>query len=175
MILDLAQRRPEILKKALVVDALPFLGGMQDPQATAESVRPMAARVRDTMMAAKVSATAASLEPQMRGMSKDAATRTLVAEWGAASDRAVVARMLYEDMVLDLRPRLEEIRTPILLLYPDNAPLNVPRGTMERLYPALYAAAPTVAPKLVADSQHFIMLDQPEAFSVALDEFLSRP
>ncbi|WP_334163549.1 alpha/beta fold hydrolase [Phenylobacterium sp.] len=175
MILDLAQRRPEVLKKALVVDALPFLGGMQDPKATAESVKPMAARMRDAMISAKSSATAANLEPQMRGMSKDAATRTLVAEWGAASDRKVVARMMYEDMVLDLRPRLGEIRTPILLLYPDNTPLNVPSGMMEKLYPALYAAAPTVTPKPVADSQHFVMLDQPEAFAAALEEFLSRP
>jgi len=173
-LLYLAEKHPEHLRKVLIVDALPFFGAMQNPNATVESVRPMAAKMRDAMSAASGPASAASLEPQMRAMSKDPATVSLVAAWGAASDRTVVGRAMYDDMTLDLRPGLAAIRTPIVLLYPDNVPLKVPAGLMERVYPAVYAPATTVKTRLVADSQHFIMLDQPQAFADALDAFLAQ-
>jgi pimeloyl-[acyl-carrier protein] methyl ester esterase len=171
----LAEHHPDHYKKALVVDALPFFGGMQDPKATADSVRPQAQKIIDATAAAGAKpATAESLEPQMRAMSKDAATRHMVAEWGAVSDRNVVAHAMYDDLTLDLRAGLPAIRTPIVLVYPDNTPLGAPAGTMEKIYPALYAPAATVKPVLVANSLHFVMLDQPEAFNAALDAFLAQ-
>ena len=171
--LYLAETHPEHFRKVLIVDALPFFGGMQSLAATVDSVRPGAARLRDTMLANTAPVTAESLAPQMRMMSKDPATQRMVAEWGAVSDRSVVARAMYDDMVLDLRPGLPTLRTPTVLLYPDNAPLGVPAGMMEKLYPRLYAPAASVKPKLVADSQHFIMLDQAQAFARELDAFLA--
>ena len=171
--LYLAEKHPEHLKKVLIVDALPFFGGMMDPKATADSIRPMAAKMRDGMAANTKPATAADLLPQMKSMSKDPATQMLVSEWGAISDRTVVGRAMYDDLTLDLREGLSAIKTPITLLYPDNAPLGVPAGMMEKIYPALYAPAPTVKTVLVKDSQHFIMLDQPKVFADALDAFLA--
>ena len=173
MLLYLAQKHPEHLRALFIVDALPFLGGMRDPNATADSVRPQAERMRDAMLAGG-QPTAAQLEPQMRGMSKDPASRQTIAEWGAASDRTVVARAYYEDMILDLRPGLAAIRTPTVLLHPDNTPLGVPAGTMETVYRGLYAPAPAIAVKIAADSQHFVMLDQPETFARELDLFLAQ-
>jgi pimeloyl-[acyl-carrier protein] methyl ester esterase len=172
-LLYLAETHPEHLKKVLIVDALPFFGGMRDPKATADSVRPAAAKMRDAMSASMAPVTAASLEPQMRAMSKDPATQHLIAEWGAVSDRSVVARAMYDDLTLDLRPQLASITTPITLLYPDNTPLGAPAGMMEKVYPALYAPAASVKTQVVASSQHFIMLDQPQAFDAALDAFLA--
>ncbi|HEV2530541.1 alpha/beta hydrolase [Phenylobacterium sp.] len=174
-LLYLAQKHPDHLRKVLIVDALPFLGAVQNPAATSDSVRPMAAKIRDGMTASAGPVTAASLEPQMKSMSKDAASVHMIAEWGAVSDRSVVGRAMYEDMTLDLRPGLASIKTPIVLLYPDNVPLGVPAGMMQKVYPMVYAPAPTVTPKLVANSQHFIMLDQPQAFAEALDAFLATP
>ena len=53
MTLYLAEHHPEHLKKALMVDSLPFLGGMQgrpNPGGDlVESVRPIAAQMRDAM------------------------------------------------------------------------------------------------------------------------------
>jgi pimeloyl-[acyl-carrier protein] methyl ester esterase len=172
--LYLAEKHGDHLKKALMVDALPFLGGMQNPTATVDSVRPQAEKMRDAMLAAKGQATAAQLEPQMSYMSKDQPTRHMVAEWGVISDRTVVARAMYEDTLLDLRPGLAAIKTPMVLVYPDNTPLGVPAGMMEKVYPAVYAPAATVKPVLVANSQHFVMLDQPAAFNTALDAFLAQ-
>ena len=172
--LYLAEKHGDHLKKGLMVDALPFFGGMQDPKATADSVRPQAEKMRDAMMTSMGQATtAAQLEPQMRAMSRDKATQHLVAEWGAVSDRTVVARAMYDDVTLDLRAGLPSIKTPMVLVYPDNAPIGTPAGMMEKIYPALYAPAPSVKTVLVKDSLHFVMLDQPEAFNAALDAFLA--
>jgi len=171
--LYLAEHHPEHLKKLFVVDALPFFGGMQSPTATVESIRPQAERQRDAMLKSAGVVTAAQLAPQMKAMSKDPATQQMIAEWGVASDRTVVARAMYDDLLLDLRPGLPAIRTPIVLLHPDNAPLGVPAGLMEKVYIGLYASAPTVTVKLAKDSQHFVMLDQPQAFADELDVFLT--
>jgi pimeloyl-ACP methyl ester carboxylesterase len=172
MSLYLAEKHPEHLKKVLIVDALPFFGGMQSPSATAESVKPGAAKMRDAMLAASGPTTKASLAPMLKAMSKDEASRDLIGDWGVLSDRTAVARAMYEDTILDLRPGLASIRTPILLLHPDNAPLGAPPGMMEKIYAALYAPAPTVKTKIVANSQHFVMFDQPQVFAAELDAFL---
>jgi pimeloyl-ACP methyl ester carboxylesterase len=175
--LYLAEKHPEHLKKALIVDALPFFGAMmsQQPGATVETVKPMAQKMRDAMMEGTGQATAAQLEPQMRSMSKLPDAVHMIAEWGAVSDRTVVARAMYDDLTLDLTPGLGSVKTPIVLLYPDNTPLKVPPGMMARVYPTVYAPAASVKTLEIKDSQHFIMLDQPQAFAAALDEFLKQP
>ena len=125
------------------------------------------------MLKSAGSMTAAQLAPQMKAMSKDPATQQMIAEWGVASDRSVVARAMYDDLLLDLRPGLPAIHTPIVLPHPDNVPLGVPAGLMEKVYIGLYASAPTVTVKLAKDSQHFVMLDQPQAFADELDAVLA--
>lgn len=175
--LYLAEHHPDHLKKAFVVDSMPFYGALfiQQPNVTVEMVKPMAEKMRDGMTAGAGKVTAAQLEPQMKGMSKDPATAHMVAEWGAASDRTVVARAMYEDMLLDLRPGLASIKTPITLIFPDNTPIGAPAGMMAKIYPALYAPAPTVKTHEVTASLHFVMFDQPQALAAALDDFLKQP
>ncbi|MGZ6040070.1 MAG: alpha/beta fold hydrolase, partial [Phenylobacterium sp.] len=170
----LAEHHPDHFRKGLAVDSLPFFGGMQDPNATADSVRPQAAKMRDAMMAGAGKTTPEQLMPQMRAMSKDPATQLMVAGWGADSDRKVVGQAMYDDLTLDLRPGLTLIRTPITLVFPDNTPLGTPAGMMARIYPALYATAPSVKPTEITNSLHFAMLDQPEAFAEKLDAFLAQ-
>jgi pimeloyl-ACP methyl ester carboxylesterase len=173
-LLYLAQKHPEHLKKALIVDALPFYSVlMAGPSATVASVQPMAARIRDGMIAAAAQpADPAALEAQMKQMSKSADTRHTIAAWGVASDRTAVARAMYDDMTLDLRPGLGKVSTPVVLLFPDYVPVGMPAGMAASMYRAQFADAKAVTPKLVADSAHFIMLDQPDAFARELDAFL---
>ena len=170
----LAEYHPDHYKKALVVDSLPFFGGMQDPKATSDSVKPVAAQMRAGMMAGAGKATPESLMPQMKAMSKDAITQLMVARWGADSDRRVVGEAMYDDLTLDLRADLPKIKTPITLVFPDDTPIGTPAGMMEKIYPALYATAPTVKTVQVANSLHFVMFDQQAAFDEKLDTFLAQ-
>lgn len=174
-VLYLAEKHPEHLKKAMMVDALPFLPQMQgNPAITVEQIQPVAARVRDGM-AAGGAGYEAGVKSAVAAMVTGAADTQMVVGWGLASDPRVVGRAYYDDFLLDLRPGLAGLRPPLTLLYPDNVPNRAPPGMMEKIYPALYAAAPSVKPVVVADAKHFIMLDQPKAFADALDAFLAQP
>ena len=87
-----------------------------------------------------------------------------------AADPRVTAEALYEDMTTDLRPDLPQIVSPITLVYP--APASGP-AMGEMLYKAAYATGPHVVLVPIADSAHFVMLDQPVSFRAALDAFLA--
>jgi pimeloyl-[acyl-carrier protein] methyl ester esterase len=173
--LYLAEKHPEHLKKAMMVDALPFLPLMQgNPAVTVEQIRPLAVRIRDGMVAGGAGYET-GVKSAVAGMVSGAADTQMVVGWGMASDPGVVGRAYYDDFLLDLRPGLAGLKTPLTLLYPDNVPNHAPPGMMEKVYPALYAAAPSVKPVVIADAKHFIMLDQPKAFADALDAFLAQP
>jgi pimeloyl-ACP methyl ester carboxylesterase len=73
---------------------------------------------------------------------------------------------MYEDMTTDLRPDMAAIQTPITLVYPAG-----PRG--DALYHAEYGKVAHMTFVPVADSAHFVMLDQPDAFRTALTAFLA--
>ena len=84
----------------------------------------------------------------------------------------VSAQTMFEDLQTDLRPGLKDIATPITVLVPWLAARGG-EAPMLDLYKREYAGAPKVSVKGVADSGHFIMLDQPEAFRAALAAFLA--
>jgi pimeloyl-ACP methyl ester carboxylesterase len=108
------------------------------------------------------------------GMVTGEADRARVARWGRASDASAVQRALADDLVLDLRPGLAGVTTPITVLYPDYAPLGVPAGATDRTYGDFFAVMPNKTLTRVDHSLHFIMFDQPDAFAADLDAFLAR-
>jgi pimeloyl-ACP methyl ester carboxylesterase len=174
IILMLAERHPEDLKRAFIVDALPFYGmAMAGPMATPASMQAGAAKARDQILNGTAEQFRASLAAQMPGMATAPDNRTMITNWGMASDPTVVARALYEDLQTDLRPDLARISTPITLLYPDYTPVGAPPGSMTQMYPPAFAKALSIKPVLVEHSVHFIMLEQPAVFDKALDEFLA--
>jgi pimeloyl-ACP methyl ester carboxylesterase len=173
MILMLAERHPEDLKKAFIVDALPFYGMARGgPAATPASVQPMAAAMRDAIQSSNDDQYRAALALQMPGMATAPENRSMILNWSMISDHSVVARAMYEDLQTDLRPDLAKITAPITLLYPDYAPVGAPPGSMKQMYPPAFAPAAKVTPVEVEHSVHFIMLEQTAVFDKALDAFL---
>jgi pimeloyl-[acyl-carrier protein] methyl ester esterase len=169
MILWLAEHHPEHLKRALIVDALPWVSQVFiSPNVTMAEATRVAERIR-TGPPQPEAAQAKMIDAMVGGD----AERAMVLGWTNASDPRVVANALADDMELDLRPGLGAVRPPITLLYPDYAPAGVPVGATDHSYGAAYTAAPTVKLKRVDHSLHFIMLDQPAAFAADLDAFLA--
>lgn len=166
-----AKDHPEDIGRLMVVDAFPFAGVMFAPTATVAMIEPQAKAIRDAMIAsyggqaddALIEATAARLALKPDSQAK-------VAAWSRASDSRVSGLALYDDLTTDLRPEMAKIATPITLVYPWSAAL--PKAQADALYHGEYAAAPNVTYVPVADSAHFVMLDQPVAFAAALDAFL---
>jgi len=171
MILYLATHHGADLKKAMVVDALPFYAVlMAGPNATADGMKPMADGIR-----AGTSKMSDQQRAQMlASMATAQSDKDTIAAWGKASDAAAVGNAMADDLTLDLRPDIAKIATPITLLQPDYAPVGAPPGSTHGMYAASYAGAPSVKVVEVANSVHFIMLDQPAAFAAALDTFLSQ-
>jgi len=169
IILYLAEQRPDHIKRALIVDALPFFGTlMGGPDATPETMKPIAEAIRTGAH----NMSPAEHQRMMATMAVSPQDKQTMEAWGRASDPSVVARATAEDMTLDLRPGLAAIRTPITLVYPDYTPLGVPAGVMDKSYRAAYAAAPHINFVGIQRSLHCVMLDQPEQFQMALDSFL---
>lgn len=171
MMLMLAERHPEDVGKAMIVDALPFFGALFGPQATAQSVAPQAAALRDGIAAmtddafrAQQTATIASL------VMTDSARPALVAD-SMASDRGVVARALYDDITTDARPALPSIGARLTIVYAVNP--GAPDSAYGALVRASYAGAVRIRFEPVEPSYHFIMLDQPDRFNGLLAAFLS--
>ncbi|MDQ3140319.1 MAG: alpha/beta hydrolase [Pseudomonadota bacterium] len=168
--LMLADRYPEAVGKLLIVDALPFYAMMMGPAATAASVGPQAAMLRDGIAAMDDAAFAAQQAQTFAMLVKTEAVRPALLAQSLASDRKVAAQAIYEVMTTDMRPKLASIETPITVAYATNA-----FATEARVGPlyASYAAAPNARIVAVEDSYHFIMQDQPERFHALLKEFLS--
>lgn len=171
MTLYLAEHHPDHLKKALIVDALPFFATVAgNPNATVESMRPIAAAIR----ANTTPDSPEKLTQRMASMATAQSNRDLIAGWSRSSDPAVLRNALADDLTLDLRPGLSAITTPLTLVYPDYVPLGAPKGATDGQYRGAYSAVPKMSFVLVTDSLHFIMLDQPKQFDAALDAFLAR-
>lgn len=172
--LYLAEHHPEHLKKVMMVDALPFYGVlMGGPTATSESIKPMAEGAKFAMMHSTPEQTAANSARVIAFMVKDPEGNKEATAWGIASDRAVVATAMTEDMQLDLRPGLPAIKTPMTLVYPFDAGAGMPLAQWDGLYQGQYAPLTSLKMVRVDDSKHFIMYDQPGKFAAALDAFLA--
>jgi pimeloyl-ACP methyl ester carboxylesterase len=169
----LAARHPDAVGKLMVVDMIPFMGGMfGGPGATAESVAPMADQIYAGMSTGPEEAYRAQSAAAVTGMIATEAARAGPLEDAATSDRQVSASAIRELIVTDLRPELAAITAPTTVLY---VKFNDPRMTPEitdGIYRASFATLPGATLKRIDDSAHFIMLDQPAVFAAEVNAFL---
>lgn len=168
----MAARHPQAVGRLMVIDALPFIGAIFNvPDAAA--ARPQAEAMRAQMLASADAAKARTATPVTSDpggiWSNTPAGRIQVANWSMKADQRVVAQAMYEDMTLDLRGELGNIAAkPFTVLYATGAG---PQATA--LWEREYKGSPaTLVP--VANSWHFIMLDQPSEFANQLKTFLNQ-
>ena len=167
-----AGRHPGLASRVMVVDMMPFMGAMfGGPNATPETLRPVAEQIRAGMATAGP-AREQILQQTIASMVKTEALRAGVLEQSRASDPATSAQGFYDLIVTDLRPDLANIQVPLLVLYvlPAGAPLTAEQ--IDQYYAASYAGAPNHQVRRIQDSYHFIMFDQPELFQRELRAFL---
>lgn len=163
----LAARHPDSVGRLMVVDALPFIGTILAPGATATSIAPRAEAMRQAIAATHGQARPVVTTDPGGIWSNTPAGRIRVANWSNAADPRVVAQAMADDMTTDTTADLGRITAkPFTVLYATGAG---PMATA--IWSRAYAGSPaTLEP--VADSYHFIMLDQPAAFAAAVERFL---
>lgn len=163
--LAIAERHPGLISKLMLVDTLPFFGVVYaGPNATPDSIRPMAMAMKAGMSGPMPEAMAQQMGAQMITAPQDVAR---VVGWMKASDPAVVGTAMTDDMLADLRPGLGGVQIPVTVLYETALGETVKAG---------YGALPAGTLVEVPGAKHFIMYDQPARFDAALDQFLqTRP
>lgn len=171
--LMLAKVRPNLISRLLIVDTLPWVGMTLAPAtATPSLIEPQAAMLRDAMRSRyEHPVTRVRHDAEMARFALQPASQKLVAEWSFDADPRVTAEAFYEDLMIDLRGDLSEMRTATMVIVP-LAGSPDERTRSERLYRTAYAALPNVEMVIINNSGHFVMLDQPEVFNAALTRFL---
>ena len=164
---------PGDVRKMVIVDTLPFYAVLFNPAATVATVQPMAAGIKAHMVTMSAEEYAAGEQTMMAGMANSEAGKKAAFDSSIASDRAVVAEALYEDLMTDMRPEVAKIETPTLVLYEYDATSKMPDPTVyEGMVQAAYQPMPHVTLVRVEGSRHFIMYDQPVVFDADLQGFL---
>ncbi len=167
----LAERHPGDLDRLMIVDSLPFYAAIVSPSITAAQAEPIAAQLRDGVIAATPAQYAAAELQTAQRLSRTPAGQALVADWGSKSDQSVAARATYDDMITDARPGLAAVQVPVTVLYAWDAPMG-PQATVDGLYSGQYQALPHRTLRRIDGSFHFIPLDQPALFADAVLAFL---
>lgn len=172
MALMLAARHPDLVGRVMIVDALPFYSLMFNPAATSETVAPQATATRNLILGQSPVQFAEFQKASIARLAKTEAVRPALVAAGIHSDRKTIADAVYEVMITDLRPELGRIRAPIEVVYAYDTLFGVPAASVDAMYRRAYAAAPDIHFTRIDDSFHFVMLDQPERFSDAVESFL---
>lgn len=176
--LRLATRHPSSLSRLIIVDALPFIGVLFDPASDAQTIIPRATQMRDAMLAGDDAAHAAGVSESLKALPEpkteaEAERNTQrITRWMLTSDRYVSAQAFYDDMLMDLRPDLAKITAPVVVFVPHHATMPYTTEQTTAFYGYQYSGTKQLRLVPIADSRHFIMYDQPQAFAAALDAAL---
>lgn len=173
--LQMAIAQPAAFERLVIVDALPFLGAVRNPAATADSVKPMAAGMRTQMLTQDEAAYRAGTLNAVKGMAHDPARVETLVAWGNASDRAVTAQAMYELMTLDLRGDLARVRAPTLVLgsWAAYAPYGATKASTLQVFQGQYAKLDGVRIELSDSGYHFLMWDDPQWLQGQVRGFLA--
>lgn len=168
--LTLAAEHPTRIERLVVVDSLPFFSLVFDPAATPERAAPQAEAMRSALLAQGAASFAEGQRTGVQSLVRDPAFHERIVEWSLASDRATFAGALHKLMTTDLRPRLAEVKVPVTIMIAANR--FAPTTLVEPLYRKAYRSLGQAEFRVIEDTYHFIMFDQPESCREALEAAL---
>jgi pimeloyl-ACP methyl ester carboxylesterase len=175
MALALAARQPASVGGVVAIDGLPVFPGTENIEPAQRQA--MAAGVKVRMAGANAQVFASQQQAYMRvagvvdmGKADDLAKLT------SRSDPASVAQYMADDLELDLRPGLQNIQAPVLVISPffepDAAQQGMTAQAKAEYYRSLLAGAPKVDVVTVTPARHFAMIDQPQHVNDAIRTYL---
>jgi pimeloyl-ACP methyl ester carboxylesterase len=178
--IDYAETHPDRVRAIVAADGLPIFPGMQ--QLTQEQREAIGAQMAAGVKAQTHDQFLAYEKGYMASVGvNDATLADQVAALSAQSDSPTVAAWLQADLATDLRPNLAKITVPVLEIAPYSptegnpaAALHYTEAEKGDYYRMLLAGVAKLDVVTIAPSRHFVMLDQPERFQKALDDFLAR-
>jgi pimeloyl-ACP methyl ester carboxylesterase len=172
--MQMAIKQPNTFERVVIVDSLAFLGAIQNPAATAESVKPMAEAMRTRMQTQDDASYRAGVISTVKGLTRDAKRVETLTAWGNASDRAITSEAMYEMMTTDLRSQLAQIKAPTLVLgsWAAYAPYGATKESTTAIFKAQYAKLEGVRIELSEGGYHFLMWDDPQWLQTQVRGFI---
>lgn len=176
--LRIAVEHSDMLRGVVAVDGLPVFPGFDSM--TSEQRAAAASKMGDQIRSAATPeqfmyAERTYIVPYLtQAKNVDAVT-----QFSAGANPKATAEYMQELLNADLRPQLANITVPVLELAPydatldKNAPASFSTATAKQTYyESLLKNDKTATVKMVQDSRHFIMIDQPDAFYVDVQNFI---
>jgi N-formylmaleamate deformylase len=166
---------PKQVEKLVVVDGLPFMGALQNPNATEESMKEQA-KMMKAFMANQSPEQYEAMQPTMlKTMITSEEHIDIAMDWGRKSDGTTVAQAMYELYTTDLRDELTQIKAPTLVLgawygYKD---YGTTKEDVTKNYTAQFINLPNYRLEVADTAKHFIMWDDPEFFISQVTNFLN--
>ncbi len=167
-----AAKGDERIAGIVIVDTVPFLAGLFNPQASPDSARQQAAAFAAQLAAMPEADAKAMLVRQQTMLTRTADFRTQLADWTQRSDLATIIAASRQALGDDLRPLIPRIGVPALILFAHDSAMGLPVDMLRRVYESQYRALPRHRITVIEDSFHFIPVDQPAAFAQAVREFV---
>ncbi|MDM4768397.1 alpha/beta hydrolase [Pelomonas sp. SE-A7] len=174
--LMLGSEAPQRFERLVIVDALAFIGAVRDPNATAESLKPMLQGMRQQMAAASDEQAAAQVKAMAPGMTNNAQGIERVVAWGLSSDRATTAQAMTELWGTDLRPQLSKIQVPTLVLgsWAAYKPMGATQESTRKIFETQYANLKGVDIRMSEAGYHFLMWDDADWLVGAVKGFIAQ-
>jgi pimeloyl-ACP methyl ester carboxylesterase len=168
-----AARNPGLVSRVMVVDMFPFMGAMFAPNATPDSVRPIAEQIRRGIATSTGDVRRTQIEQTIATMVRTETMRSAAVADSLNSDPAVSAQAMYDLVTTDLTPEIASIRVPMTVLWVRSPAAPVSEEQMAGFYRMAYRGVPQARIVRIPDAYHFIMWDEPEAFQRELRTFLA--
>ena len=174
--LMLAAEADNKVKELVIVDSLPFLPGIQNPNASIDSVRPMAQAMREGTQRATPEQMRAQMGPMLASMSRQAERQPTMMKWMLDSDPKSSGQAMYEIWTTDLRPLLPNIKAPTTVLgaWAAYAPMGSTLDSTRAIFERQYAGLPHAQLRMSAQGYHFLMWDDAELVQAAIREAVAR-
>ncbi|MGE0863266.1 MAG: alpha/beta fold hydrolase [Vicinamibacterales bacterium] len=164
---------PDLVGGLVAVDGVPFLPALGNPAATADSARAQAGQIKAIYASLSNAQLVAQTRMALGTMITAPADVELALSWAARSDAATAGTAVAELMSTDLRPVIDGMTAPTLLLGATAAAPEAMRAAMAKSYEAQVSRAGQARVIMADKARHFIMLDDPAFFFAALDQFLA--
>ncbi|MBK6266702.1 alpha/beta hydrolase [Marivirga sp. S37H4] len=166
------------IQQLIIVDALPFFSLTFNPNAKEGFDQASADQYIENFKAYNQEQIDSYRRMTAKGMITDSIYWDKVVQWAKSSDLKTEAYCSHEMMATDLRDKLANMKTPMLVLAAWQKTEMYPNYTLEyaqQIYNSQYEKAPNCQVVVAEDSKHFIMYDQPDWLYSQMENFLLNP
>ena len=170
--LMLAHDYPNRIDHVLIIDSVPYLAGLLRQGTTPENAAAGQLAMREQFAGMPRDAFLGMMRQGLPVQATSAESQAVVWDDIEASDQQAVAVAISEIYSGDFRAMLGQITSRVTVLIPHNAYVGTDADSLRARYADQYSSLARVSFRIIEDSRHFIMLDQPDAFADALQHFV---